>query len=74
MINEAMMTQVAEKGGFIAGLDQSGGSTPGALRRYGIPDGSYTEDHLAFRNLDGFNGAKPPSESLCAALRGQREE
>ena len=25
---EAMMQQIAEKGGFIAALDQSGGSTP----------------------------------------------
>ena len=25
--------------GFIAALDQSGGSTPGALRAYGIKDG-----------------------------------
>jgi fructose-bisphosphate aldolase class 1 len=29
-------------GGFIAALDQSGGSTPGALRLYGIPDNAYS--------------------------------
>ena len=28
--------------GFIAALDQSGGSTPGALRAYGIKDGSWS--------------------------------
>jgi fructose-bisphosphate aldolase, class I len=68
MINEAMMTQVAEKGGFIAALDQSGGSTPGALRLYGIPDGSYSGDEEMFRLIHemrvriitapAFNGEK----------------
>lgn len=33
--------------GFIAALDQSGGSTPGALRQYGIPEGSWSgEDEM----------------------------
>jgi len=30
--------------GFIAALDQSGGSTPKALKLYGIPEGSYSGD------------------------------
>ena len=30
--------------GFIAALDQSGGSTPGALRAYGIKDGSWANE------------------------------
>jgi fructose-bisphosphate aldolase class I len=30
--------------GFIAALDQSGGSTPKALRLYGIPEGAYSND------------------------------
>jgi fructose-bisphosphate aldolase class I len=34
--------------GFIAALDQSGGSTPKALRLYGIEDGSYTSDAEMF--------------------------
>ncbi|WP_409567545.1 fructose bisphosphate aldolase [Methylobacterium sp. J-030] len=34
--------------GFIAALDQSGGSTPGALRLYGIPDDAYTGDAEMF--------------------------
>ena len=42
MANEAMMTQMSSKGGFIAALDQSGGSTPGALRLYGIPETAYS--------------------------------
>ena len=39
---DAMNTEQLEKigvgPGFVAALDQSGGSTPQALRRYGIPD------------------------------------
>jgi fructose-bisphosphate aldolase class I len=34
--------------GFIAALDQSGGSTPKALRRYGIADGEYATDAEMF--------------------------
>ena len=44
MANDKMMTQMTSKGGFIAALDQSGGSTPGALRQYGIPDTAYSGD------------------------------
>ena len=38
MADNAMYKQISAKPGFIAALDQSGGSTPGALRLYGIPD------------------------------------
>jgi fructose-bisphosphate aldolase class I len=44
MANDKMMEQISTKGGFIAALDESGGSTPGALRRYGIPDNAYSGD------------------------------
>jgi fructose-bisphosphate aldolase class I len=44
-----MMTQMSGKPGFIAALDQSGGSTPGALRLYGIPDNAYSGDEEMFR-------------------------
>ena len=44
-----MQAQMATKGGFIAALDQSGGSTPGALRQYGIADGAYANDEDMFR-------------------------
>ena len=32
MANDAMYKQMSAKPGFVAALDQSGGSTPGALR------------------------------------------
>jgi fructose-bisphosphate aldolase, class I len=34
--------------GFIAAMDQSGGSTPGALRSYGIPEGAWSNDEEMF--------------------------
>ena len=37
MADSTMAAQMSAKGGFIAALDQSGGSTPGALKAYGIP-------------------------------------
>src|SRR5271156_6602367 len=49
MANDKMMAQMSGKGGFIAALDQSGGSTPGALRLYGIPDSAYSGDTEMFR-------------------------
>jgi fructose-bisphosphate aldolase, class I len=44
MANDQMMTQMSTKPGFIAALDQSGGSTPGALKLYGIPESEYKGD------------------------------
>ena len=49
MADDAMMSQMAGKHGFIAALDQSGGSTPGALRHYGIPDSAYHGEADMFR-------------------------
>jgi fructose-bisphosphate aldolase class I len=48
MADEKMMAQMHGKGGFIAALDQSGGSTPGALRLYGIPESAYSGDAEMF--------------------------
>jgi fructose-bisphosphate aldolase class I len=47
-MDETMKAQITEKGGFIAALDQSGGSTPGALRQYGIAPESYSGDEEMF--------------------------
>jgi fructose-bisphosphate aldolase class I len=40
----AMTEQAATKDGFIAALDQSGGSTPKALKLYGVDEGAWTDD------------------------------
>ena len=51
MVSAKMDAQMAGKDGFIAALDQSGGSTPGALRLYGIPDSAYGDDERAMFRL-----------------------
>ena len=48
MVNPEMMAQMARGDGFIAALDQSGGSTPGALRQYGVPDSAYQNEAEMF--------------------------
>jgi fructose-bisphosphate aldolase class I len=45
---EQMAAQMAGKNGFIAALDQSGGSTPGALRQYGIADDVNRDENEMF--------------------------
>ena len=55
MADDQMMSQMSRNAGFIAALDQSGGSTPGALRLYGIPDSAYTDDQQKmFRLIHEF--------------------
>lgn len=49
MTDARMMAQMTGKEGFIAALDQSGGSTPGALRLYGIADSDYDGEEAMFR-------------------------
>src|SRR5215813_15193812 len=45
--NEQQLQKIKTHPGFIAALDQSGGSTPNALRLYGITDGAWaTEDEM----------------------------
>ena len=48
MADAGMMAQMAAKPGFIAALDQSGGSTPAALRRYGVADSAYNSEAEMF--------------------------
>ena len=49
MANDKMLAQMATKPGFIAALDQSGGSTPGALRLYGIAESEYSGDAAMYQ-------------------------
>ncbi|MBS3647754.1 fructose bisphosphate aldolase [Pseudaminobacter sp. 19-2017] len=49
MTNAEATAQISNKPGFIAALDQSGGSTPGALRLYGIPETAYSGEAEMFR-------------------------
>jgi fructose-bisphosphate aldolase class I len=47
-VDEKMYAQMKTGRGFIAALDQSGGSTPKALRLYGVDDSSYTSEAEMF--------------------------
>ena len=47
-MNQEQLTRVRSDEGFIAALDQSGGSTPKALRLYGIEESSYSGDEEMF--------------------------
>jgi len=49
-MNDEKMQKMAAGRGFIAALDQSGGSTPKAQNMYGIPEESYSgEDEMVDR-------------------------
>ncbi|MFT8312706.1 MAG: fructose bisphosphate aldolase [Clostridium sp.] len=47
-MNENQLNQMHTGKGFIAALDQSGGSTPKALLQYGIAESSYSNDEEMF--------------------------
>ena len=55
---ESKLLRVAENKGFIAALDQSGGSTPKALKNYGEP--SFSE-----RNIGQGGSASLSETTLC---------
>jgi fructose-bisphosphate aldolase class I len=47
-LKEQQQRKIKTQPGFIAALDQSGGSTPKALRAYGIEEGSWSNDEEMF--------------------------
>src|ERR1044072_138137 len=67
-VNEEQLQKVKTSPGFGAALDQSGGSTPKALRQYGIQESSWSSDEEMFslvhqmstRNITSpsFNGKR----------------
>ena len=48
MTNEQMRDRIKQGDGFIAALDQSGGSTPKALKGYGVEEGAWSNDEEMF--------------------------
>ena len=48
MTNEQMREKIRSGDGFIAALDQSGGSTPKALKGYGVDEGAWSNDEEMF--------------------------
>ena len=64
MPNAAMTTQMQTGQGFIAALDQSGGSTPKALRLYGIEEDHYASEAEMFDLIHAMRAriaTAPPS-------------
>jgi fructose-bisphosphate aldolase class I len=47
-LNDEQLRITKTRPGFVAALDQSGGSTPKALAAYGIPQGSWSNDDQMF--------------------------
>ncbi len=54
MTDPKMLQQIASGEGFIAALDQSGGSTPGALKGYGVAEDAYSTDEEMFALIHGM--------------------
>ena len=50
-MNQQQLKHMTEDKGFIAALDQSGGSTPKALRAYGIDESAYHGDEEMFTRV-----------------------
>ena len=53
-MNDQQLDKIRTRDGFIAALDQSGGSTPKALRLYGIDDSAYSGDDEMFSIVHGM--------------------
>ncbi len=47
-LNEQQFEKIKTQPGFIAALDQSGGSTPGALKAYGINESAWSDEQQMF--------------------------
>ena len=47
-MNEKMYEIIKNKEGFIAALDQSGGSSSKTLKAYGIPESAYSTEEEMF--------------------------
>jgi fructose-bisphosphate aldolase class I len=50
-MNEQMFAKMRDAEGFIAALDQSGGSTPTALKRYGVDEEAYSSEAEMFDRI-----------------------
>jgi fructose-bisphosphate aldolase class I len=48
MLDQEMTNKIADGNGFIAALDQSGGSTPKALKGYGVEEDAWTTEEEMF--------------------------
>jgi fructose-bisphosphate aldolase, class I len=63
MMRDEQFQKVKSGSGFVAALDQSGGSTPKALELYGIPEDAYADDDEMFALMHQYRSRiiKSPS-------------
>jgi fructose-bisphosphate aldolase class I len=67
-VNEQQFEKVKSASGFIAALDQSGGSTPKSLQLYGIDQNAYADDDEMFALMHAYRSRIITSPSF----RGDR--
>ncbi|PCF72288.1 fructose bisphosphate aldolase [Staphylococcus delphini] len=65
-MNQEQFDKVKNGNGFIAALDQSGGSTPKALRGYGVSEDQYTNDDEMFKLVHDMRTRIVTSPSFTA--------
>ncbi|GAA0462886.1 class I fructose-bisphosphate aldolase [Paractinoplanes deccanensis] len=53
-MNQEQLSKVGSGRGFLAALDQSGGSTPKALEQYGVPASAWSDDDEMFDLMHEF--------------------
>lgn len=63
--NQVMLAKVTNQSGFIAALDQSGGSTPKALRLYGVEESEYANDTEMFDMVHKMRTRIITSPAFC---------
>ncbi|PWV97268.1 fructose-bisphosphate aldolase class I [Hoeflea marina] len=67
MMNATMAQQMTNKDGFIAALDQSGGSTPKALKLYGVSEDAYSNDAEMFAAIHAMRARIIKSPAFTGA-------
>jgi fructose-bisphosphate aldolase class I len=63
-MNDQQFQKIQSGRGFIAALDQSGGSTPKALKVYGVDEGQYSDDDEMFALMHAMRSRIITSPSL----------
>ena len=63
-MNNEQLTRMREGKGFIAALDQSGGSTPKALKLYGVEESEYSGDEEMFNLIHGMRSRMMTNSSF----------
>lgn len=63
-MNQEMLDKVRNENGFIAALDQSGGSSPKALKLYGVEESEYSGDDEMFDLIHGMRARICTSSSF----------